>query len=257
MSEARRVTAPVSDENRVHIFDTTLRDGEQSPGDLAEHPGEGRDRAAARPPRRRRDRGRLPDHLARRLRGRRGDRARGGGPGDLRARAHAQGRHRRGLERDQGLRAPADPHLHLDLRHPYRAPAADHARGRQGPGQGRGRAGALLHRERRVLADGRHPRGGRVHRRGLRDRGRRGRHGDQHPRHGRLHDPRGVRGLLPAGSTSWFPGWTGSRSRSTATTTWAWPSPTPTRACWPAPARWSARSTASASGRATARWRRS
>src|SRR4030088_1118476 len=24
--------APVSDENRVHIFDTTLRDGEQSPG---------------------------------------------------------------------------------------------------------------------------------------------------------------------------------------------------------------------------------
>src|ERR687892_993539 len=26
------VTGPVSDENRVHIFDTTLRDGEQSPG---------------------------------------------------------------------------------------------------------------------------------------------------------------------------------------------------------------------------------
>src|SRR6476660_185296 len=32
MSEAGGATGPVSDENRVHIFDTTLRDGEQSPG---------------------------------------------------------------------------------------------------------------------------------------------------------------------------------------------------------------------------------
>jgi 2-isopropylmalate synthase len=32
MSEVGDVTGPVSDENRVHIFDTTLRDGEQSPG---------------------------------------------------------------------------------------------------------------------------------------------------------------------------------------------------------------------------------
>ncbi|HEY6671864.1 MAG TPA: 2-isopropylmalate synthase, partial [Solirubrobacterales bacterium] len=32
MSDAGGVTGPVSDENRVHIFDTTLRDGEQSPG---------------------------------------------------------------------------------------------------------------------------------------------------------------------------------------------------------------------------------
>src|SRR5262245_41008972 len=32
MSDAGGVNGPVSEENRVHIFDTTLRDGEQSPG---------------------------------------------------------------------------------------------------------------------------------------------------------------------------------------------------------------------------------
>ena len=32
MSEVDGVTGPVSEQNRVHIFDTTLRDGEQSPG---------------------------------------------------------------------------------------------------------------------------------------------------------------------------------------------------------------------------------
>src|SRR3954449_6532459 len=32
MSDVGGVGGPVSDENRVHIFDTTLRDGEQSPG---------------------------------------------------------------------------------------------------------------------------------------------------------------------------------------------------------------------------------
>src|SRR6476646_362948 len=32
MSEVDGVTGPVPEENRVHIFDTTLRDGEQSPG---------------------------------------------------------------------------------------------------------------------------------------------------------------------------------------------------------------------------------
>ena len=39
-------------------------------------------------------------------------------------------------------RAPADPHLHLDLRHPHRAPAPDRPRGRQGPGEGGGGARA-------------------------------------------------------------------------------------------------------------------
>ena len=39
---------------------------------------------------------------------------------------------------DQGRRAPADPHVHLDLRHPHRAPAADRPRRRPRPGEGRG-----------------------------------------------------------------------------------------------------------------------
>ena len=190
--------APVDDANRVHIFDTTLRDGEQSPGISLNTGGEGRDRPAAGPPGRRRDRGRLPDHLARRFRGGRGDRPRRRGPGDLRPGPHPQGRHRRRLGGDQGRGATPHPHLHLDLRHPHRAPAADRPRGRQGPGPRRRHPGQVLLRGRRVLADGRDPRRHRVHRRGLRDRGRGGRHRGQHPRHGRLHHARGVRGVLPA-----------------------------------------------------------
>ena len=65
------------DPDRVIIFDTTLRDGEQSPGISLKRGGEARDRAAARPAGRRRDRGRVPDRLAGRLRGGAGDRSRG------------------------------------------------------------------------------------------------------------------------------------------------------------------------------------
>ena len=50
---------------------------------------------------------------------------------------------------------------------------------------------------------------------------------------------------------------TTSSCRSTATTTWVWPWPTRSRVCRRARARWSARSTASASGPATRRSRRS
>ncbi len=57
-------------------------------GHLAEQPGEGGDRVAARSSRRGRDRGRLPDHQPRRLRGRAGDRPRGGGARDLRPGSH-------------------------------------------------------------------------------------------------------------------------------------------------------------------------
>ena len=52
------------DPNRVIIFDTTLRDGEQSPGCSMNLAEKLRDRARARGPRRRRHRGRLPDRLA-------------------------------------------------------------------------------------------------------------------------------------------------------------------------------------------------
>ena len=59
--------------DRVRIFDTTLRDGEQSPG-ISLNIAEKLEIARARATRRRRHRGRLPDRLARRLRGGAGDR---------------------------------------------------------------------------------------------------------------------------------------------------------------------------------------
>ena len=68
--------------------------------------------------------------------------------------------------------------------------------------------------------------------------------------------PRSTGGTSP-GSTSSSRSCTASSSRSTATTTWASPSPTRTPDCSPARARSSARSTGSASEPATARWRRS
>ena len=70
-------TATPSDPNRVLLFDTTLRDGEQSPGISLNTVREARDRPPARAARRRHHRGRLPDRLAGRLRGRAGDRPRG------------------------------------------------------------------------------------------------------------------------------------------------------------------------------------
>ena len=115
-----------------------------------------------------------------------------------------------------------------------------------------------LLRRRRVLADGRHPLRPRVHRRGAADRARRGRDHDQRARHRRLLDaatstPRcgrelyrlvpGLRDVVDLGPLPRRPG-PGGRQLVR-------------RACRPAAARWSARSTASASGPATPRSRRS
>ena len=192
------------DPDRVLIFDTTLRDGEQSPGISLNTQEKLEIATAAGAARRRRDRSRVPDHLAGRFRGRAGDRAdrRSTVAGHRRPGANPCGRHRRRLQRGQGRRAAADPHLHLDLRHPHPVPAADDARGRQGSGARRGRARQAVRRRRRVLADGRDPRRARVHGRGLPDRDRRGRDDDQHPRHGRLRDAR----------TSTPPTWSGCTS---------------------------------------------
>ena len=84
-----------------------------------------------------------------------------------------------------------------------------------------------------------------------------GRDHDQHPGHGRLRDAERVRGV-PDRPVRARPGAQGRRAvASTATTTSAWPWRTRSPACRRARARWSARSTASASARATRRWRRS
>ena len=243
--------------DQVHIFDTTLRDGEQSPGISLNT----------------QEKVEIAQQLARLG----VDVIEAGfpitSPGDFEAveaiARNVEGPVICGLARthkadiDAAWNAikdserPAHPHLHLDLRHPHHPPAADHARGRQGPGEGGGGAGEVLLRRRRVLAHGRDPGRRRVHGRGVRDRGRRGRERDQYPRHGRLHDAGGVRGATSPASTSWSPSCAGSSSRSTATTTSGSRSPTPTPACSPARARSSARSTGSASVPATARWRRS
>ena len=92
-----------------------------------------------------------------------------------------------------------------------------------------------VHRRRRVLPRGRLPLGLRLHVRGAAGGGRRRRHHAEHPRHRRLRHPRGVRRAHPG-----HPG-RGRRattsSRPTATTTWAWPWPTRWPPCRPAPAR--------------------
>ena len=72
----------------VKIFDTTLRDGEQSPGISLDVAREAGDRRAARAPRGRHHRGRLPDRVAGRLRSGRGDREGRAGPDDRRPLAH-------------------------------------------------------------------------------------------------------------------------------------------------------------------------
>ncbi len=178
---------------RPHLRHHPARRGAVA-GDLAERGREAGDRPAARAPRGRRDRGRLPDRLAGGLRGGQGDRPDGRRADHLRPGPHPQGGHRRRLGRGQIRRTPAHPHLHLDLRHPHQVPDGHRPRGRQGTGQGGGDDGQGLLRGRRVLADGRQPLGLRVHRRGAADRDRRRGDGDQRPRHGRLRDARGVRG---------------------------------------------------------------
>ena len=89
------------------------------------------------------------------------------------------------------------------------------------------------------------------------DRDRRGRDDDQHPGHRRLRDAGRVRRASCAACTSWCPACATSCSPCTATTTSAWRSPTRSPACRPARARSSARSTGSASAPATRRSRRS
>ena len=182
-----------NESDRVLIFDTTLRDGEQSPGislnaaRSSRSPSSSRasastsSRPASRSPRQATSR---PSRASR-------ARSRAGRSPAL-ART-ALRRHRGGRAGRRRRRAPAHPHLHLDLRHPHRPPAADDARGRARPGARGRRARARARRGRRVLADGRDALRARVHRRGRRGGDRGGRDHDQHSRHRRLRDAARVR----------------------------------------------------------------
>ena len=134
------MTSQQQDPNRVLIFDTTLRDGEQSPGislntseklEIAHQLARlGVDVIEAGFPIASPGDFEAVQAIAREVHG----------PIDRRPRAHPRRRHRRRLERGQGRRAPAHPHVRLDLRHPHRAPDARDARGRQGPDPRRRRA---------------------------------------------------------------------------------------------------------------------
>ena len=141
--------------------------------------------------------------------------------------------------------------IHID------PPAADHARGRQGAGEGGRGAGEVATATRSSSRPWTPP----------------GPTSSSRPRSARSRSPRAPTwstsrtpsatrrprstGATSPASTSWRRSCAGSSSRSTATTTSASRSPTPTPVCWPARDRSSARSTGSASARATARSRRS
>ncbi len=144
-----------TEQGRVRIFDTTLRDGEQSPGISLN----------------RQEKLEIAHQLARLG----VDVIEAGfpitSPGDFESvqaiAREVEGPVICGLARTskqdidaawnavKDFRAPADSHVHRHQRHPHRAQAADHARGRQGAGARRGRARARVHRGRGVLARGR------------------------------------------------------------------------------------------------------
>ena len=129
------------DDNRVLIFDTTLRDGEQSPGislntaeklEIAQQLARlGVDIIEAGFPIASPGDFEAVQAIARQV----------AGPDHRRPRAREPGRHRPRLGGGPRRRAPAHPHVHLDVGHPHRAPDAEHARGRARPGARRGRAG--------------------------------------------------------------------------------------------------------------------
>ena len=244
-------------QDHVRIFDTTLRDGEQAPG-FSLRPSE-----------------KLP--LARQLDALGVDIIEAGFPiaspadaeavrthcdrdpaaGDRLPGALPQGRPRARRLGDRAGRAGPHPHLH---RHLGSAPAGQAADDARAVSRGGGRFGALraaAHLRRGVLGRGRHAQ--RLRLPVPRDRGghRRRRHHGQPARHRRLHhagrDPR----LLHAHPRRACPTPATWSSAPTATTTSGWPRPTRSRRCWAARVRSSARSTASASGPATPRSKRS
>ena len=189
--------APAPDANRVHIFDTTLRDGEQSPG-ISLNTAE-------------------KVEIAQQLARLGVDVIEAGfpitSPGDFEAVEAISRRvegpvvcglartHKADIDAAWGAIKDAQrPRIHtfistsdIHIEHQLQTDREDV--------KGQARAAVALAQvllpRRRVLADGRDQGRRRVHRRGLRDRGRGGRDGGQHPRHRRLHDAGGVRGVLP------------------------------------------------------------
>ena len=214
--------------DRIIIFDTTLRDGEQSPGrsmnlerEAGDRPGPARtwawtsSRPASRSPRPATSRpcSAVAADVA-------GGRSSAAWPAATRT-STAPGRRSRtpATRASTSSWPPARSTASTSSRWPRRRSSA-------GPSRRSSCARELL-RRRRVLARGRRAHRARLPVRGRRRRHRRRRHDGQHPRHGRLrHARRSTATLirhLVAARAEHRPG---PSSASTATTTWAWRWPT-------------------------------
>ena len=182
--------------DHVKIFDTTLRDGEQSPGisldvgeklEIAEQLARlGVDVIEAGFPIASQGDFEAVEAIAKTVHG-----------PTIAGLAHGVQRRRPGMGGGAPRREAPDPHLHRDVADPHEE-EAPHDRG---SGQGGDRRGGrprirLLHR-RRVLARGRQPLRRRLPRRGVPAGGRQRCDHAQHPRHGRLRRTRGVRRADP------------------------------------------------------------
>ena len=246
--------------DRVIIFDTTLRDGEQSPGARMNLDGEAGDRPVARGAGRRRDRGRLPDRLATaisrpcarsppRSRRRR-----------LRPRPRQPQGHRPGL--GSAAARPQRPRIHTFICHrpaPHGAQAAD------GAASGASRRPSTASPTPASYCDDVEfgPRTPRAPSRISSADVRRGRHRGR--RHARSTSPTPSAMPCPTEYADVIRDAAQARAQhrhrrsspSIATTTWAWPWPTAWPPSRPARARSNAPSTASASGPATPRSKRS
>ena len=193
--------------DRVRIFDTTLRDGEQSPG-ISLNPQEkleiahqlarlGVDIIEAGFPIASPGDFEAVQAIAREVHG----------PVICRpgARSLAQDIDAR-LERGQGLRPAAHPHVHLDvsdihIKHQLQSTRED-VKGQARAAVAHAKA---LHDDVEFSPMDATRSDARVHRRGPADRARRGRDHDQRPRHGRLRDAARVRATCWRASTGWCP----------------------------------------------------
>ena len=181
------------DPNYVRIFDTTLRDGEQSPGCTMNV--EEKLAIARQLERLGVDiiEGGLRRLLARRLRVGPSNR-RGRHPADRgQPLAHPRGRRRRGAARGRQGPQPRHPHLHRDLRHPPQIQAQHDARGRAERLDLGGRARQAASGLYRVLLRGRLALGLGLHGQDLHRGDPRRRPHHQPARHHRPRDSRGVR----------------------------------------------------------------
>ena len=167
-------------------------------GHLARRRREARDRGAARAPRRRRHRGRLPDRQPGRLRGGGGDQQ--GRARFRRSRRCRAPRSRTSTGRGRRCSTPAKPRIHVFIAtsaiHMKKKLRMTEEQVKEETDQGRRPCQELL-RRRRVLARGRQPLRRRLPRRGVPARGEQRRHHAEHPRHRRVRRARGVRRAHP------------------------------------------------------------